>query len=59
MSKIRRIVLHEDDDASEAYKEFKKRKEAGEEGIAFADVRNMTDPPKTVHRWIVYRLVED
>jgi len=52
-------VLHEDDDASEAYKEFKKRKEAGEEGIAFADVRNMTDPPKTVHRWIVYRLVED
>jgi len=51
-------VLFSSDDPQEAFDDFRKRQENGEKGIAFADVRNMIDPPKVSNRYVVLGLVE-
>jgi hypothetical protein len=57
MTKQRTITALTTDDPDEAFKELRRRRETGEWGWDMADVRHMTDPPRTVHRWYVFRRV--
>ena len=57
-NKIKRSYYLFTDDQQEAFAELKKRKGAGEQNVAVAEQRNMTDPPKTPHKYVVFKIIE-
>ena len=52
-----RIIGITTDDPNEAFAELRQRRGTGEWSWDMADVRLMSDPPRTVHRWCVFRRI--
>ena len=58
-AKYVRQVVTSGNDPQEVYQEYVKVSEKYPMNeYAFADVRQMTDPPKTIDRYVVIRIVE-
>jgi hypothetical protein len=55
---MRHIVLTTDD-GEEAFRELLLRKKTGESGWDMAEVRWMSDPPKTIHKFCVFQNREE
>lgn len=59
---MRRHIVLTTDDSQEAVEKLKEKKKAdltGKEKWAMADVRQMLDPPMTVFKYAVFRIIED
>lgn len=59
---MRRHIVLTTDDPQEAFdklNEKKKGDQTGKEKWAMADVRQMLDPPMTVFKYAVFRIIED
>lgn len=57
--KVKRSYYLFTDDQDEAFEEFKNRKAAGELDVAVAEVRQMLDPPKVPHKYVVFKVIEE
>jgi hypothetical protein len=44
------------DDPEEAFQYLQEKRREGEDGWDMAEVRFMEDPPRTVHKWCVFRI---
>jgi hypothetical protein len=47
------------DDPEEAFTYLRDKRSIGEIGWDMAEVRHMQDPPRTAHKWCVFRKEED
>lgn len=52
-----RIIGLTTDDRDEAFDYLMKKRGIPEEGWDMAEVRWMRDPPRTIHKWCVFRTV--
>lgn len=57
--KTKRQIVAYADSEMEAFEELVIRQEAGQKGLAVAEVRRMIDPPKTAYKYIIFRIIED
>lgn len=56
---VKRLIAKTTDDENEAFDILRlKRGEYGGDKWDMAEVRHMTDPPKTIHKWCVFRIIE-
>lgn len=57
---IKRMIAKTTDDEDEAFEVLQqKRSEPGGSRWDMARVREMTEPPKTTHKWCVFRNIEE
>lgn len=54
-----RFILMCTDDQGEAFRVCQEKKATGEGGWAVAETRKMKDPPRTIYKWVVFRIFKD
>lgn len=52
-----RVITHTTDDPEVAFVILKEKRATGQDGWDMAEVRTMSDPPKTKHKWCVFRVI--